>query len=211
MTFLKLANMGFLGLAGAMVLAGSQGCSNSPAPPPKAFVAGLIGPGLMTGVDDVPACGQGGDDTWSLGSPTAPRPVSLPDGSTQVGAAVKVNCSVDSNGSGFDIQLAAELDGMSGGTLYVSGKINATGTSTGLSGAFTTQGQTFNAMNSCTFTQTYNNGPLPAGGAPAGGRIWGHIDCPMALANGQQGTGANGQSITRTCDAQADFLFENCD
>lgn len=163
----------------------------------------------MSGVDDTAACGAG-DYTWALGNSVSPRPFSLPDGGSQAGASVKVNCSVDPDGSSFDVQLAAELDGSSGGTLFVSGKVQASGTSVGLSAAFTTQGQTFNAQDSCVFALTYENTPLPQGAQPAAGRVWGHIDCPIAFANGQQGTGPDGSVITRTCDAQADFLFENC-
>jgi hypothetical protein len=212
MTFLKLAktaNLACFGLAGALVLAGTHGCSNSPGPPAQAFVYGEIGPGTMSGIDDSGACGQG-DLTWTLGNPVSPSPVSLADGSTQVGEGVKVSCSVDPSGDGFDVQLAAELDGPTGGTLFVSGQVTASG-GTGLSATFTTEGQTFEAMNNCTFTLMYNGSPLPSGGQPASGRIWGHLDCPLSVEDSQQGIGADGGTITRTCDGSADFLFENCD
>src|SRR5579872_512820 len=64
--------------------------------------------------------------------------------------------------------------------------------------------------NNCTFTQTYNNNPLPQGGAPASGRIWGHIDCPNAVESGMFGVGIDGGVVLRTCEGSADFLFENC-
>ena len=217
MTFLKLANVqivpnvAWLSLLGTMVAvtaSASSACSNSPAPPEQAFVSALIGPGTLDGVNDSSACGQG-DISWTLGNPVSPKPVLYANGSAQVGGAVSINCSVDQNGNGYNLQLGAELDGPMGGTLFVTGMINATGMSTGLSGSFTSMGQNFLDHN-CTFTQSYNNGPLPMGGGPATGRAWGHIECDHAADMGQQGLGADGGEITRTCEASADFLFENC-
>jgi hypothetical protein len=210
MTFLKLANVGWVALFAAMAGSASNACSNTPPPPEQAFVAGDIGPGNMDGINDSAACGQG-DLTWTLGNAVSPSPVLYANGSTQVGAGtVQVNCSVDQSGNGFNVQLAAELQGQLGGTIFVSGVVNATGDTTGgLSGSFSTMGQTFIDHN-CSFTQTYNNSPLPNGGMPASGRIWGHIDCPHAQSADQEGLGADGGQITRTCDARADVLFQNC-
>jgi hypothetical protein len=215
MTFLKLSNVanvpnvGWLALLAAMAGTASNACSNTPPPAEQAFVSAVIGPGTLQGVDDAPACGQG-DLAWQLGSPVSPQPVVYADGSSQAGGAVHINCSVDPSGSGYTIQLAAELDGMMAGTLIVTGTVGATGMSTGLTGTFTTEGQTFRDTN-CTFTQTYNESPLPANGQPAQGRVWGHIDCPHAQDLGQEGLGGDGGEITRTCDASADFLFDNCE
>jgi hypothetical protein len=209
MTFLKLANVSWVALVGAMAMSTSSACSNNPGPPPQAFVYGVIGPGTESGVDDASACGQG-DIQWTLGNAVSPRPNTYADGSNQQGGGVHVTCSVDQDGNGYSIQLAAELDGLQqNGTLYVSGHVNASGSTSGLSGSFTSKGQNFTDRN-CTFTQVYNGNPLPAGGAPATGRIWGHLDCPNAQDIGQQGLGGDGGTITRTCDATADFLFENC-
>jgi hypothetical protein len=212
MNFLKHQNVGGLAfsvwpaLVGAMA---ANGCSSTPAPPPDAVGAGDVGPGTNSGVNDAPACGQG-DLTWQLGNPVTPQPHTYADGSAQDGSPVHVNCKVDQSGGGFDIQLAAELDGMNGGTLFISGTgVRATGSTSGLTGTFTTSGQNFIDHN-CTFTQTYNGGNLPAGGQPAQGRIWGHIDCPNAVANGMFGISGDGGSVARTCDGRADFFFENC-
>jgi hypothetical protein len=194
---------------GSCGVAGDASSGDASAPPADAFVSGVIGPGILSGVNDPPACGQG-DLTWQLGSPLTPKPSTYADGSSLAGGAVHVTCRVDQTGCGFGIQLVAELDGMSGGTLFVSGTVGADGAGTGLGGTFTNQGQTF-VDHDCTFTLTYNDGPVPAGGQPAQGRIWGHIDCPTAVDNGQLGLGPDGGAVPRTCDASADFLFENCE
>jgi hypothetical protein len=186
-----------------------QDAGDGSAPKPEAFVAGDIGPGNLLGVNDSAACGQG-DLTWTIGNPVSPIPVVYSDASAQVGSgAVQISCWVDACGAGFSIQAAAELDGSNGGTLFVSGTVNPTGTSVGLSGSFSTMGQTF-LDHDCTFTLTYNDAPLPANGQPAQGRVWGHLDCPHAADASQEGVGEDGSAITRTCDARADFLFENC-
>jgi hypothetical protein len=210
MTFLKLSNFGWLGLLGAMAGSASNACSNNAAPPPMAYVYGSIGPGQMTGVDDEPACGFGSDETWQLGSMTSPKPVDYADGSSAGGSMVNVFCQVDQSGDGYSIDLSATIQGAISGSLTVNGQVSATGSSSNLSANFTTAGLHFSENNGCTFTLTYNGGPVPMNGLPAQGRIWGHIDCPVARDNGQEGLGADGGDITRTCDASADFLFENC-
>ena len=93
----------------------------------------------------------------------------------------------------------------------MSGHVNATGDSKGLSATFETQGQLFRD-NGCTFTQTYNNTARRsrAAPAPASGRLWGHLDCPTAMESGMFGMGADGGDITKTCEGTADLLFENC-
>jgi hypothetical protein len=79
----------------------------------------------------------------------------------------------------------------------------------GLRGVFAIQGQQF-ASNDCIFSETYNGAPLPVGGQPAQGRIWGHVSCQDATEVGMFGVGADGGPVPRTCDLEADFLFENC-
>jgi hypothetical protein len=134
-------------------------------------------------------------------------PSTVQSGGTQSGGGtVTLSCSVVSSGSGFDIQLSAQESGAQGGVLTIvsaqgQGAVTGTGTATVVA-HFGNQAVGHYTQNNCTLSYTYNGDPVPssAGPAVAGGRIWAHIDCPMAVDSDQ----------TATCDAQADFLFENC-
>lgn len=169
-------------------------------PPAQAFVYAVVEPGT----NDSAVCGESGTVYEALGSASAPLPVPVADGgSTAIACRVDPAC-----GGGFDIELQATAIGVNGASLSIAGHISPTG-GTGLSAMFTQQGQTF-ASSNCTFTLTYNNSPLPAGGAPAPGRIWGHIDCPSAVVNGQYVMLSTGMVVPRACDAWADVMFENC-
>jgi hypothetical protein len=204
--FFVLAASCVIACSGSGQSAGDGGGSSGGGSPegstlsPDAFVMALVGAGTLAGVNDASACGQA-DLTWTLGNPISPKPFAPLDGSSQAGGAVHVSCSVDASGAMFNVQLSAELDGSIGGTLVVTGAVDASGTGTGLSGSFTSMGQTFNDRD-CTFSETYDGGPVPVGGQPAQGRIWGHVDCPHASEPGG--------AMPRTCEASADFLFENC-
>jgi hypothetical protein len=208
MNFLKLGNCvgGPVTLLAAMV---ANGCSGTPAPPPKAFVAGSVNAGTMAGVNDVGACGMSSPDQWNLGNAVSPEPTTKEDGSTQVGGSVHVSCRVQSSGSGYSIELSATLGGQYGGAMFLSGNVDASGNGTGLRGSFTTNMQTFLDQN-CTVTPQYNGMDLPSYGKPASGRIWAHVDCQKAVVNGQFGQAPDGTAVPRACDATADFRFENC-
>jgi hypothetical protein len=146
-----------------------------------------------------------------IGSPPSPKPSTVTNGDFQQGAgSVSLSCKVDPSGAGFNIQLSAQIGEPNGGSLIVVGQVNAIGGS-GIQGTFlSAQNGTFVDQN-CSFTFTYNMGPVPVGGSPvAAGRIWGHIDCPNAVESGTAEITADGAATERTCDAHADFLFENC-
>ncbi|MGH7438066.1 MAG: hypothetical protein ACRENE_20480 [Polyangiaceae bacterium] len=207
MTLLKLSNLSWLALFAATAATGNTACSSNPGPAPKAYAAVLIMAGGNPGVNDVPACG-GGDFNYTVGAATAGMPMDYADGTDHAGK-VSVYCTVDSNGGGFDVNLSVEIAAAMGGTLSVSGHVNATGSSTGLNATFETMGQLFRD-NDCTFSQVYNGAPIPSNAGPASGRIWGHLDCPNAMESGMFGQGADGGAVTKTCDGSADFLFENC-
>ncbi len=213
MTLLKLSrpsNLAWAALLAAMAGSANNACSNSPGPPAKAYLSATIGPGSLTGVNDASACSMQSDIPYQIGNPVANKPTEYEDGSHQGGGSVHVFCTVDQSGNGFNINVSAQILGSDmSGSMSISGTVNQNGSSSGLRGIFATAGQQFVDSN-CTFTQTYNNNPLPAGGAPASGRIWGHIDCPNAEESGMFGLGADGGAVTRTCEGSADFLFENC-
>jgi hypothetical protein len=209
MTFLKL---GYVGGLSILALTLGTACSNNPAPAPKAAVVAVVQPGMMTGVNDTPACGSG-DYSWQLAANglSNGQPTTADDGSYQQGGgAVHVNCSVDGSGDSFNVQLFAELDGPMSGSFSVSGTLHPSGASSDLSATFTVNQQTFRAEHNCTFSEMYNGHSLPSGGQPATGRIWGNFDCQFAANGNGFGMGADGGAITRTCWAHADVLFENC-
>lgn len=171
--------------------------SDAPTPNPEAYVYAQLGP-ETTGAQQ---CGFSSDQLIvEIGSSTSPLPVTMANGGSEVGNLITIACSVDPSCGGFDLSLHASLGGS--GDLSFVGHIGPLGGS-GLSGTFSTMGTTFSDSN-CTMTLQYNGAPLPAGGAPAQGRIWGHIDCPNATEPGSAGQPA------RTCDGFTDFLFENC-
>jgi hypothetical protein len=86
------------------------------------------------------------------------------------------------------------------------------GGGTGIQGGFTRAANGSFTGSNCSITFTYNGNPVPVAGSPvAAGRIWGHIDCPNAMQGGTVEIRADGSTTDRACDAQADFLFENCE
>ena len=188
----------------------SQGLLASDAlqPMPDAFVLAYVGPG--TGSTAV--CGYQSDQTFvAIGSPLDPKPSTVTNGDFQQGAGtVTLSCAVDPSGAAFKVKINAEIGGQNGGSVTIVGNVDATG-GTGIYGGFTSaQNGTFVAQD-CSITFTYNMEPVPVGGSPvAAGRIWGHIDCPNAMESGTAEITADGGATQRTCDAHADFLFENC-
>jgi hypothetical protein len=120
-------------------------------------------------------------------------------------SGVTITCSVVATGSGFDVDLLALQSGaMAGGIRIYSTPGQGAVTPTG--GTVTAQWQNPMVGNysesDCTFSPMYDQMPLPAGAGPAvaGGRIWGHVSCPRVT----------GLPMMSVCDAEADFLFENC-
>jgi hypothetical protein len=117
--------------------------------------------------------------------------------------SVSLSCQVDPSGGGFNIHLSAEIGGVNGSSISVAGLVTASGGS-GIQGTFNSATAATFSDSNCTVTFTYNSIPVPVAQPIAAGRIWGHVDCPSATSGTDGGT-------VRTCDASADFLFENCE
>jgi hypothetical protein len=189
-------------------------CSSAP-PAARVYITATLGAGSSPG-DGAAACQYSTQQQFVIiGTPTAPHPTTVTDGNTQAGAPVHVNCSVSPTGGGFHVTASATVEGLNGGTLTINGNVDAQG-GTGLSANFNnTQDGTFNASGSvgggCTVTYTGLE-PQPQMPAVAAGRIWGKLSCPFASKSDQLVDNPDGstQKIPRTCDAEADFLFENC-
>jgi hypothetical protein len=69
-------------------------------------------------------------------------------------------------------------------------------------------GQSYSASD-CTLTYTYDHNPVPDSSPVAPGRIWAHVSCVDAMAMSSVLL-PDGGTVPQTCDAEADFLFENC-
>jgi hypothetical protein len=146
-----------------------------------------------------------------IGLPLVPKPSTVTSSDLQGAGTVTLDCRVDPSSSGFNIQLSAEVSGPNGGSLSAVGQVNVSG-GTGIQGGFTSAANGSFTGSNCSITFTYNGNPVPVGGSPvAAGRIWGHIDCPNAMQSGTSEISDDGSVTQHACDAQADFLFENCE
>jgi hypothetical protein len=201
---------GWLALAGACVA--QVACSNNNPPAPDAFVQATVGVGPQS---PAAVCNYSGgaQDFLDIGTPTGGKPTTVQDGSSQNNTSVHVSCSITTAANGFDISLNATLEGLQGGSVTI--------TSPSGQGAVTTSGGTVTASfqsaehglykeSDCQITFTYQGTTVPDNPPIAAGRIWGHISCPAAqAANGQGTVGPDGGGAAQ-CDAEADFLFEQC-
>lgn len=130
---------------------------------------------------------------------TGAVPSTVPDGT----GPVSIDCTVSPGGGGFDLQLGAL--GAQGGQLTVRGHVDGTTGGT-VSASFVSQMYGVFQSSNCTLTYTYEGQPVPYSPPVTAGGIFAHIDCPSAQMQG--GQEVNGSPVT--CDANADFLFQNC-
>jgi hypothetical protein len=181
-------------------------CS-SKSQPPDSFVDATIQHGSDPGACNI----QQNQTALSIGTATGNKPTTVNDGDQQNGAAtVHVTCDVTTSGGGFDIKLVVEQEGLNGGSLTITsptgqGAVTQTGGS-GITGVWQVDNLGSYSSKDCTISYTYQGGPVPVSPPVAAGRIWGHLSCPNATLGGQ--TLPDGGA--KFCDAEADFLFENC-
>jgi hypothetical protein len=205
---MKVHVLSLLGLPSAMALVAATGCSGSPAPAAQAFVSASVSGGSITGVNDTQVCGSSVGLQLQLGNAVQPLPVVVTDGTSQAGQKVHVSCKVDGSGT-FSVELAATVDGM--GSFFLKGSnIASSGTTNGLQGSYTNMGITYSDANGCVLSYSYDGTDLPKGGAPTSGRMWAHVECDHATVNGLYSTLPDGTMVQRTCQLNADFLFQNC-
>ena len=188
-------------LSALLACAAVAACSKTPAPE-DAYVNATVGAGANPIL-----CGASSTSSFfSVGQTNSSNfPMTVPSGEN----AVTVECTVAQNGDGFNIALNANLPGSSGGAFTLTGHVNASG-GTGLHGYFSSTTDAYSASD-CTVTYTYNRGAIAKDQTVASGQIFGHVDCPEAVTTGTTEIplpdGGTGQE---TCDASADFLFQNC-
>jgi hypothetical protein len=185
-------------------------CSSKPQAP-DAFVFATVNQSSI----DHSACNVSSQQTaLSIGTATGTDPTRVSDGEQQNGAAtVHVTCSVTPSGGGFDIKLVVEQEGLNGGSLTITsppgkGAVSQQG-GMGVTGVFQSDANGSYSETDCTIAYTYGYppAPVPVDTPISAGRIWGHLSCPKANLAGV-GTLPDGGS--QFCDAEADFIFENC-
>jgi hypothetical protein len=185
----------------------TSACSSKSAPP-DAFVVTSLQPG------------QGGLCSFAqqttlieVGVAVGMKPDTVQNGGSQAGGQVTVDCSVHPDSGGYDIDLSVELVGQ--GAMHVTSTGSGAVTSSGATGitatfskSFGSSGQSYSASD-CTLTYKYMRNPVPDSTPVAPGRIWAHVSCLDAMAMSSVIT-MDGGTVPQTCDAEADFLFENC-
>jgi hypothetical protein len=196
---------GVLGLLAVLL-----GCSSNPAPTQDG--------GATSNADafvQVTVCSQ----PWLLaGQADVQLPVTVRDGDSTGTDVYSVTCTVRAVGAGFDVSLSLSDQGPQGGSVTITsptgaGDVSASGGSS-ISATFTSARGVVAHGRNCTITPTYLDQPVPqnpsvfAGkGAGGVGRAWGHVSCPMAVLTMEGGAP---DAAGSPCDAEADFLFENC-
>ncbi len=187
----------------------ASACSSTPAQP-QAFVklvmtSSLTSPGMCVGYPS--------DTTiMQVGEPGDPNvvPAVQPTRVTTGASSVLISCSVHPTGSdNFQVTLAisqGNVSGMGSSSLTVSGVVNSsTGGSNVDGNVSTTVGGGYQSKTCSITFNTPGTGASPSGSPVDAGRIWAHLSCdgiedPSIAAGG-------GPS---TCDAEVDFIFENC-
>jgi hypothetical protein len=190
----------------------SSACGSNSSPVPATYIAATVGQG-----NNETACNFSGTQQWlNIGTyePTT-EPKLQANASTLNGNAVNVVCTVATSGNGFDIALSATEEGGGGGSVVMTspvgqGAVTQSGGS-GITAGFESGSFGKYLETDCTISFTYSGATVPNTPPIAAGRIWGHLSCPHAQQAGE--TRANpdgGAPVTVTCDAEADFLFQEC-
>ena len=204
---LRLRHAAWVALGAACTSA--VACSNSNPQPADGFVLATMGISKVPGL-----CSFSSTTPWvDVGTATGGKPTTVQNGSQEEGATVHVNCSVSAVGQGFDVLVSVTQDGLEGGSVTFGsapgqGAITASGGT--LQGSFGSGRYGDYDDANCMLTYTYQGTTVPDSPPIAAGRIWGHVSCPNAQISGQLGTGADGGSTEKTCDGEADILFEQC-
>lgn len=192
------ANAIFLSLVSgaALVLGLAPGCSNNNAASAEVALVWTVTPGTNSSSQ----CGAV-NDTFSIGDPEGDPIVTASDGTKFNNVPVSVNCKVSPNSTGYSVEATASYGNV--GSITITGQFNVAsgaspGTQSNITGSFNDAvpgGLIAHLTESdCTVTFSKNS---HMGIAPT--RVWGYIDCP-------HDTASNGT----VCDANAEFLFENC-
>jgi hypothetical protein len=189
-------------VGGALLVGLAPGCGGGSGSPATVGIMNWdIQPG-DSGSNGPSVCGAGAGVEFQIGNPEANPIVTVNTGTnTSNGVGVTVACTVSPDTGGFNVNASVAYGQL--GTMVISGQFNDSGNgtppdATGIHAQFTANFPGFIATlndSSCTVSFTKNSHM-----GIAATRIWGFIDCPNA----------NDPNHGTTCDASAEFLFENC-
>ena len=176
------------------------GCGDKTSPTSHVAVQSTLG-----NTNDHPQaqCQLGSQLAWInigvLGSSKLPGDNStvVSDGDAWQGQSVHVTaCSVLQSGANYEVHVSVTQDGQGSFTVNtVSTPLTYPGPVSGVQGIFARGDTGTFRQDDCTL-----DFPRPEMGIK-GGAIWAHINCPNVVFSGQN----------RTCGADAEFRFENCD
>ncbi len=137
------------------------------------------------------------------------QPVRVTSGTTA--PALQISCSVHPQGSSYAVNLqisqGTNLSGSGSMSLTVVGVVDPTaGATMDVLGEVSTNNSGEYTSRTCSVTFSTPGAGTSSPSPPiAAGRIWAHLSCPDAQNTAlPPGTGPD------TCDAEADFIFENC-
>ncbi len=173
------------------------GCSEDTAATPQAIFSGRleIGQGNdCSDSGDLFAVGDFGNQSVTPKVPVHP----VKDGDAFGQGTLSVSCSVKAAGTNeFDIQGSINLSGATGGFFTIDGHFKASGDQANIHAIFSSR-KTTNTYEE-TDRQCVVRFTTPTEGV-ANGRMWGDIVCPKV----------DNPSAGKTCQADAQFRFENC-
>jgi hypothetical protein len=209
MTFLKVTRAVAPALGVGLI---ASACSGKPAEA-QAFVSLTMSQGTNSGL--CPAY-PSAHTIMAVGQPGMPNstPPTQPSRVTTGAQTVEISCSVHPQGSSFAISLQITQGNVAGNgssSLTVTGTVDPSIGGTNVTGdVFTSSNVGDFSSTACLITfDTPMAGASPAGAPVAGGRIWAHLSCPAV--QDQAVMVQSGTIMTpATCDAEADFIFENC-
>ncbi len=172
----------------------TSGCSDDDPKPARVIFESTISPGSNPPAE----CPESG--VWfsigTFGAPPAVPAKPIEDGAPEQQGTAAVTCQVSPAGDGFTVRATAKLTGATGGSFTLNGSnVKEQGEQTNISAIFSKVGRTgaYNASNCVVKYETASQGI-------AAGRVWGNLTCAQAVASQEQ----------RTCQAVAQFRFENC-
>jgi hypothetical protein len=172
----------------------SAGCADEEKATPQVIFEAQLGHGVGTNCRDIAEVFKVGD----FGTPALDeKPKPIKDGETWEQGAVGIACSVIQSGDEFLVEASLALSGATGGLFRVDGKFKAGGEQTNIHAVFTSRrsGNSYEQQDRACIVRytTVDQGV-------AAGRVWGEITCPSVF---------NSNAET-TCEATAQFRFENC-
>lgn len=211
MTLLHLARAAGLVLGAGLV---ASACSSTAAAP-QAYVfltmsSSIASPGQCVGYPSDTTLMQVGTPGDPNASPKATAPTRITTGAQHI----QIACTVHQQGGSFAVNLQiaqADVNGTGATTLTVSGMVDpSTGGTNLASDVFNTKAGDYHSTTcNVSFDTSKGAGALPAGAPVAPGRIWAHLSCD-GTQNTDITTGTPPNTGPSTCDAESDFIFENC-